>query len=135
MQLLECGLQRVRRLGAEGARLRRSGARSGAGEGWGVRRYNRPRSILEEGANTLMDSQTIRQKHKDFLFPCVANYYAEPVVITEAHGSTVKDLDGRERSEEHTSELQSLTNLVCRLLLEKKNKKKLKQHIRHREQI
>src|SRR5437016_10579768 len=27
----------------------------------------------------------------------------------------------RGRSEEHTSELQSLTNLVCRLLLEKKN--------------
>src|SRR5437016_2922766 len=27
------------------------------------------------------------------------------------------------RSEEHTSELQSLTNLVCRLLLEKKNEK------------
>src|SRR5437016_14681668 len=30
------------------------------------------------------------------------------------------------RSEEHTSELQSLTNLVCRLLLEKKKKKKKK---------
>src|SRR5437016_13972054 len=29
----------------------------------------------------------------------------------------------RTRSEEHTSELQSLTNLVCRLLLEKKKKK------------
>src|SRR5258706_3783693 len=29
-----------------------------------------------------------------------------------------------QRSEEHTSELQSLTNLVCRLLLEKKKKKK-----------
>src|SRR5256886_9092936 len=29
--------------------------------------------------------------------------------------------DGR-RSEEHTSELQSQSNLVCRLLLEKKNK-------------
>src|SRR5437016_12202500 len=29
------------------------------------------------------------------------------------------------RSEEHTSELQSLTNLVCRLLLEKKKKKKV----------
>src|SRR5262249_58408601 len=27
-----------------------------------------------------------------------------------------------QRSEEHTSELQSLTNLVCRLLLEKKKK-------------
>src|SRR5262249_59885978 len=31
------------------------------------------------------------------------------------------------RSEEHTSELQSLTNLVCRLLLEKK-KHKCKEH-------
>src|SRR5438046_7575956 len=30
-------------------------------------------------------------------------------------------MTGIERSEEHTSELQSLTNLVCRLLLEKKN--------------
>src|SRR5689334_15085946 len=30
----------------------------------------------------------------------------------------------RERSEEHTSELQSQFHLVCRLLLEKKNKKK-----------
>ena len=30
---------------------------------------------------------------------------------------------GYSRSEEHTSELQSLTNLVCRLLLEKKKKK------------
>src|SRR5438093_5101284 len=32
-------------------------------------------------------------------------------------------IDTRFRSEEHTSELQSLTNLVCRLLLEKKNSK------------
>src|SRR5438270_7681851 len=32
----------------------------------------------------------------------------------------------RERSEEHTSELQSQSNLVCRLLLEKKKKKKKK---------
>src|SRR2546425_5370844 len=30
--------------------------------------------------------------------------------------------EGRERSEEHTSELQSLAYLVCRLLLEKKKK-------------
>src|SRR2546427_3533426 len=29
----------------------------------------------------------------------------------------------RERSEEHTSELQSQSNLVCRLLLEKKKKR------------
>src|SRR5690242_21095318 len=33
----------------------------------------------------------------------------------------------RSRSEEHTSELQSHVNLVCRLLLEKKKKKTQKQ--------
>src|SRR5256885_12098680 len=33
-----------------------------------------------------------------------------------------------ERSEEHTSELQSPCNLVCRLLLEKKNKETLRQY-------
>src|SRR5258708_23222999 len=33
---------------------------------------------------------------------------------------------GRWRSEEHTSELQSPDHLVCRLLLEKKKKKKCK---------
>src|SRR2546430_10606749 len=32
--------------------------------------------------------------------------------------------DDRPRSEEHTSELQSQSNLVCRLLLEKKKKTK-----------
>src|SRR5438093_4029156 len=32
-----------------------------------------------------------------------------------------RDAQAALRSEEHTSELQSLTNLVCRLLLEKKN--------------
>src|SRR5438046_4627097 len=32
------------------------------------------------------------------------------------------------RSEEHTSELQSLTNLVCRLLLEKKKTRQTKNH-------
>ena len=36
------------------------------------------------------------------------------------------ELDYWDRSEEHTSELQSLVNLVCRLLLEKKKKKRKK---------
>src|SRR5205823_13858923 len=36
----------------------------------------------------------------------------------------------RNRSEEHTSELQSLAYLVCRLLLEKKKKKLIKNTIR-----
>src|SRR5438093_2591755 len=39
--------------------------------------------------------------------PPYAGLVTQPALLTE-------------RSEEHTSELQSLTNLVCRLLLEKK---------------
>src|SRR5690606_41429844 len=35
----------------------------------------------------------------------------------------IKPHNAQGRSEEHTSELQSRENLVCRLLLEKKNKK------------
>src|SRR5206468_10616636 len=35
-----------------------------------------------------------------------------------------RHIGGIERSEEHTSELQSRSDLVCRLLLEKKKKKK-----------
>src|SRR2546430_8732559 len=35
---------------------------------------------------------------------------------------------GLDRSEEHTSELQSQSNLVCRLLLEKKNKTQSRTH-------
>src|SRR5438093_8690867 len=43
-------------------------------------------------------------------------------------GAGARRRDGRtrarlDRSEEHTSELQSLTNLVCRLLLEKKKQR------------
>src|SRR5690348_17546521 len=41
--------------------------------------------------------------------------YADDFIIT-----------GTSRSEEHTSELQSPVHLVCRLLLEKKNTKRLK---------
>src|SRR5438034_8680577 len=42
------------------------------------------------------------------------------------HQSFVVQATGQ-RSEEHTSELQSHSDLVCRLLLEKKKKKKKKQ--------
>src|SRR2546427_4851101 len=42
----------------------------------------------------------------------------------------------RKRSEEHTSELQSQSNLVCRLLLEKKkNKRKYNMHRTNRIKI
>src|SRR2546426_9222322 len=48
-----------------------------------------------------------------------------PDVRAEDHDRAEREPDRhgaqRERSEEHTSELQSPCNLVCRLLLEKKN--------------
>src|SRR5205085_7900291 len=48
-----------------------------------------------------------------------------PSIFTcpECHGTLLQlKENGRTRSEEHTSELQSQSNLVCRLLLEKKKK-------------
>src|SRR5438093_3051022 len=47
---------------------------------------------------------------------------AIPAGVRPVIGAT--GIGQQDRSEEHTSELQSLTNLVCRLLLEKKKQKK-----------
>src|SRR5260370_31979382 len=52
----------------------------------------------------------------------------DPGTRAELRGERGRELPGgHPRSEEHTSELQSHLNLVCRLLLEKK-KKKNRQH-------
>src|SRR5215213_4507187 len=48
--------------------------------------------------------------------------HAVDLVQLSRFGSAGKNRADIRRSEEHTSELQSLTNLVCRLLLEKKKK-------------
>src|SRR2546427_8161642 len=45
-----------------------------------------------------------------------------------------ENLEQYERSEEHTSELQSQSNLVCRLLLEKKKKNKTTSRAHERQQ-
>lgn len=42
------------------------------------------------------DSREIRAKHKQFLFPAVANYYEEPIVLTEGKGLRIRDADGTE---------------------------------------
>jgi 4-aminobutyrate aminotransferase-like enzyme len=42
-----------------------------------------------------LSSADIRAKHKKFLFPSVANYYEESVVLESGKGSRLKDLDGR----------------------------------------
>src|SRR5438105_10568527 len=64
----------------------------------------------------------------------VANYphYFLGSIIISKKDSASYIVDGQQRltrSEEHTSELQSRVDLVCRLLLEKKNKKKVNQNV------
>src|SRR2546427_495839 len=60
----------------------------------------------------------------------IAAYFSSPLKVAMAGGdgagnsSSVIPGGGNDRSEEHTSELQSQSNLVCRLLLEKKKDKK-----------
>src|SRR5438874_8872000 len=70
-----------------------------------------PRSTLFP-YTTLFRSETALAE-KNLWLECV--YGVEPLELEEL------------RSEEHTSELQSRRDLVCRLLLEKKKKKKIKQ--------
>src|SRR5438270_5967001 len=50
------------------------------------------------------------------------NLWLDTPALVAAHDSVTSE--AKARSEEHTSELQSQSNLVCRLLLEKKKKNK-----------
>ncbi|MEE2959379.1 MAG: aspartate aminotransferase family protein [Myxococcota bacterium] len=43
-----------------------------------------------------MSMDDVRKGHDEFLFPCVANYYEEPLVLTEAKGSWAKDSQGEQ---------------------------------------
>src|SRR2546426_5113593 len=77
----------------------------------------------------------IRRPPRSTLFPYTTLFRSTPhqfhfwtaTETTVGIGAIVKvqGAGSTERSEEHTSELQSPCNLVCRLLLEKKKKKKL----------
>src|SRR5258708_9027738 len=59
---------------------------------------------------------------------CGLAYNFHPIDLTKGEQKSPSFLA---RSEEHTSELQSPDHLVCRLLLEKKKKKKYCSHIVH----
>src|SRR5438270_3669884 len=68
----------------------------------------------------------IRRPPRSTLFPYTTLFRSAVRLARRPHGRQVGPGDGRgpagggPRSEEHTSELQSQSNLVCRLLLEKK---------------
>src|SRR2546425_5056867 len=73
----------------------------------------------------------IRRPPRSTLFPYTTLFRSRPAFPTgvvrryrwrwvQSRGDPL--FDGHDRSEEHTSELQSLAYLVCRLLLEKKKR-------------
>src|SRR5256885_11255923 len=77
----------------------------------------------------------IRRPPRSTLFPyttlfrsAVLTKYSIGQVGYEAYAGRAATYILGYRSEEHTSELQSPCNLVCRLLLEKKKKHKKKEH-------
>src|SRR5438477_4692998 len=70
----------------------------------------------------------IRRPPRSTLFPYTTLFRSLHLVETDQRGiygcAAVRGCRGSHfRSEEHTSELQSHVNLVCRLLLEKKKKR------------
>src|SRR2546430_4469616 len=72
---------------------------------------------------------------KDFGDGRIAAVHDLPPAMAQADGLVHATPTGtRERSEEHTSELQSQSNLVCRLLLEKKKKRPSTAHIQNHNQ-
>src|SRR5260370_10254262 len=73
---------------------------------------------IDRAAEMIRDQQP--QIAADLLTRCrlIIDLLREQIIILE----TMAPADYHVRSEEHTSELQSHLNLVCRLLLEKKNK-------------
>src|SRR2546430_7495237 len=65
----------------------------------------------------------IRRPPRSTLFPYTTLFRSDASSRSSQHipHLTGDGLGRKRRSEEHTSELQSQSNLVCRLLLEKKN--------------
>src|SRR2546425_7363257 len=80
-----------------------------------------PRSTLFP-YTTLFRSLVVALEHRDSLeVPPHVEEGRRPPDVGEHDGDWTRELR-QDRSEEHTSELQSLAYLVCRLLLEKKKK-------------
>src|SRR5438093_2659935 len=94
------------------------------------------RDLLNDGKVHVLDGAmgTMLYSKGFFLNVCYDELnLKQPKLVQEVHAAYVRagaeiletntfGANPVKRSEEHTSELQSLTNLVCRLLLEKKKK-------------
>src|SRR5690349_22007338 len=82
-----------------------------------------PRSTLFP-YTTLFRSSVIRTA------PLAVSKSVSRISVPSRYRRCVRCTGSTGRSEEHTSELQSRRDLVCRLLLEKKKEKKVIKHIR-----
>src|SRR5688572_32043042 len=95
--------------------------------------------------STLFPYTTLFRSHRDIVSGAAhdAVYMARiaptAMVFVPCEGGVshneIENARGDVRSEEHTSELQSQSNLVCRLLLEKKKKKKQTKHTSNKKHI
>src|SRR2546425_1393063 len=95
----------------------------------------------------------IRRPPRSTLFPYTTLFRSKQFAVqhladkAQGYGIPATTVDGNDvlavyeatrsavRSEEHTSELQSLAYLVCRLLLEKKKKYKKLRHVHRKQSI
>src|SRR2546421_8414460 len=83
--------------------------------------------------STLFPYTTLFRSYQGQKCSAASRAYVPDVLWSQVRDRMLEMLDLRPedvgRSEEHTSELQSRSDLVCRLLLEKKKKNKQKQLI------
>src|SRR6476661_10480068 len=77
----------------------------------------------------------IRRPPRSTLFPYTTLFRLPRADADRGRVRRGHQAPGPQRSEEHTSELQSHLNLVCRLLLEKKKKHKNKTHHQQKNEI
>src|SRR6266513_4583830 len=70
----------------------------------------------------------IRRPPRSTLFPYTTLFRSEPRTRPLRTSRRARPCEDPSRSEEHTSELQSRFDLVCRLLLEKKKRDYISRH-------
>src|SRR5436309_9941035 len=109
-------------------------------EDYSLEQYGRAESLrTDENGCVQFPARTLKASVRSSVAGCIRSFgkygvhascgsHYDITAGNETDGTAVMELRRTYRSEEHTSELQSRENLVCRLLLEKKklNKKKKK---------
>src|SRR2546427_2438077 len=91
------------------------------------------RSVRARPIAPMMLPQPARRMLRDLQFRLPARDLGT-AVVNKSQGHIAPGRQPGDRSEEHTSELQSQSNLVCRLLLEKKKKTHSTRQVDHKGQ-